>query len=496
MAYIQGTDRLQTALFCLEDFIAPDAPVRVVDAFCEQVDYVTLDFRGKFSCDHCRPNYHPALLLRIYLYGYLNGIRSSRKLQQECTRNLELMWLCNNLHPKYHTIADFRKLHALQIREVFRQFVALMCQWKLVGKKTIAIDGSRYRAQNSKKNNYSDDKIRRQMAYIDHKVSEYLEEMNQIDQKEKTKAKDIKRLIELTQDEEIMQERKKQYQQFQQQLKQNKITQISTVDVESRALVIKTDVVEVAYNTQVATDDKNNLIVHYEVTNGMDRKALHHTALCAKENMSLGDEQKISVLADRGYFNSEQHHACRADHIITYVPLQGNQPHSGIPAKGYRGEDFSYHRKSDSYTCPQGHELTTNGRWYIKKYMSKDGKGEQKSAYLMKHYKTEGCLQCPVLHLCTTNKKGRLMERSQYAEAVEENLRRVAQHKEVYLRRQQIVEHAFGTIKRGWGYGFTLLKGLKKVSADMGLVYLCYNLKRVMNILTPQKMLQKLQLAA
>lgn len=267
------------------------------------------------------------------------------------------------------------------------------------------------------------------------------------------------------------------------------------MDTDSRALVIKTNVVEVAYNTQVATDDKNNLIVHYEVTNGMNRKALHQTAQCAKENMSLDGGQKISVLADRGYFNSEQLHACRADHIITYVPLQGNQQHSGIPVKGFRGEDFIYHKKWDSYTCPQGHVLTTNGQWYIKKYMSRDGKGEQKFAYLMKHYKTDQCLKCPVMHLCTTNKKGRLMERSQYAEAVEENLRRVKSHKDRYLRRQQIVEHAFGTIKRGWGYGFTLLKGLKKVSADMGLVYLCYNLKRVMNILTPQKMLQKLQLA-
>lgn len=188
MSYIQGRDRSQTTIFCLEDFITSDAPVRVADAFCEGIDYVALDFRGKYTQEACRPCYHPSLLLRLYIYGYLNGIRSSRKLQQECGRNVEVMWLCNNLLPKYHTIADFRKRHPEQIREVFRQFVALICRWKLVGKKTIAIDGCRFRAQNSRKNNYNEERIKRQLAYIDHKVREYLEEMNAIDQKEKTKV--------------------------------------------------------------------------------------------------------------------------------------------------------------------------------------------------------------------------------------------------------------------------------------------------------------------
>src|SRR6476469_8654031 len=163
MAYVQGTHRRQTAIFCLEDFIAADAPVRVVDAFCEQINYVALNFRGKYTQDNCRPCFHPSLLLRLYIYGYLNGIRSSRKLENECRRNVEVMWLCNSLVPKYHTIADFRKRHSEQIQEVFRQFVALMCQWKLVGKKTIAVDSTKYRAQNSKKNNYNEAKIKRQM---------------------------------------------------------------------------------------------------------------------------------------------------------------------------------------------------------------------------------------------------------------------------------------------------------------------------------------------
>lgn len=181
MAYVQGTHRGQTAIFCLEDFIASDGPVRVIDAFCGQIDYVALDFRGRYTQEAYRPNYHPCLLLRLYLYGYLNGIRSSRRLEQQCRCNVEVMWLCNNLVPKYHTMADFRKRHPEQIREVFRQFVAIMCRCKLVGRKTIAIDGTRFRAQNSRKNNFNEEKIRRQLTYIDHKVQEYLEEMNQID---------------------------------------------------------------------------------------------------------------------------------------------------------------------------------------------------------------------------------------------------------------------------------------------------------------------------
>lgn len=490
MAYVQGTHRLQTSIFCLEDFIASGAPVRVVDAFCEQIDYAALNFRGRFTNDNCRPNYHPSLLLRLYIYGYLNGVRSSRKLEQESRRNLEVMWLCNRLTPRYHTIADFRKRHAEQIKEVFRQFVSLMCQWHLVGKKTVAIDSTKYRAQNSKKNNYNEEKIKRQLAYIDRKVANYLEEMNDIDGKEKTKAKDMRRLFELTRDNEKMQQRKRQYLALQKQLKCSTDIQLSTVDADSRALVIKTDVVEVAYSTQVATDDKNALVVHYEVTNKMDRKALHPTALAAKGNMGLSKDAKLAALADKGYFNAEQLHACKHDGIITYVPLQGNQPHCGIPAQGYRGEDFVYHKKTDTYTCPEGHTLLSNAQWYKKTYIRNE---KEKSTSLVKHYKTPACLQCPVMYLCTVNKKGRMLERSQYADEVEENLKRVREHKETYLRRQQIVEHPFGTIKRWWGYSYTLLKGLKKVGADLGLIYLCYNLKRVMNILTVKTLVKKLQ---
>lgn len=402
------------------------------------------------------------------------------------------MWLCNNLVPRYHTIADFRKHHSEQIREVFRQLVALMCQWKLVGKKTIAVDGTRYRAQNSRKNNYSKDKIQRQMDYIDHKVSEYLEEMNEIDRKEKTKVKDIKRLLKLTQDREKMQERKREYQKLKEALEKSSDTQISTVDPESRAVVHKTGVVDVSYNTQVATDDKHSLIVHYEVTNENDRKALHPTCVAAKENLGISKEDSLTALADKGYFNGEQLHSCKQDHILTYVPQTCNRAQEAIPVKGYRVEDFRYHPQSDSYTCPEGHTLTTNGRWYKKVYVRSE---KTKSTSLLKHYKTNACLTCPVMHLCTVHKKGRVIERSQYAEAVEENNKRLQQHPELYLRRQQIVEHPFGTIKRWWGYTFTLMKGFTKVGADMGLIYLCYNLKRVINILTPKTMLKKLQVA-
>jgi transposase len=493
MAYVQGTHRGLTAIFCLEDFIASDAPVRVVDAFCEGVNYQILDFRGKYTNDNCRPNFHPSVLLRLYIYGYLNGIRSSRKLEQEARRNLEVMWLCHNLVPKYHTIADFRKRHPEQIKAVFRQFVSLMCNWKLIGKKTIAIDSTKYRAQNSRKNNYNQDKIKRQLAYIDQKVSDYMEEMDHIDHKEKTKARDIRRLFELTRDKEKMRERRQQYEALQKQLRRSSDTQISTVDGDSRSVPHKTGIIEVSYSTQVATDDKNNLVVHYEVTNENDRKALHPTAIAAKENIGLNRQAKLTVLADKGYFNAEQLHACKKENVITYVPSTYNRSKDAIPVKGYHGENFRYHPKTDTYTCPQGHTLSTNGHWYIKMYARSE---KTKSSSRFKHYKTEKCLTCPALSLCTVMKKGRVIERSEYAEAVEQNNKRFREHKDKYLRRQQIVEHPFGTIKRWWGYSYTLLKGLKKVGADLGLVYLCYNLKRVMNILSVGSMLRKLKQAA
>jgi transposase len=492
MAYLQGTHRLQTAIFCLEDFIASDAPVRVVDVFCEEIDYAALDFRGKYTNDNCRPCFHPSLLLRLYIYGYLNGVRSSRRLESECRRNLEVMWLCHSLVPRYHTIADFRKRHAGQIKAVFRQFVALMCKWRLVGKKTVAIDSTKYRAQNSRKNNYNQEKILRQMAYIDQKVQQYLSEMNELDGKEKKRRKDVKRLQQLALDQKRLKERKRQYERLQAQLKNTADTQISTVDAESRAVPHKTGIIEVSYNTQVATDDKYSLVVHYEVTNENDRKALHPSAMQAKENMGLQKQAKLTALADKGYFNAEQLDACSRDHIRTYVPSTYNRSCDAIPVKGYHLEDFRYHPKTDTYTCPQGHTLTTNGHWYIKVYNRSE---KTKSYSRFKHYKTGKCLRCPVMGLCTAQKQGRVIERNQYAEAVEGNNKRLKEHKQTYLRRQQIVEHPFGTIKRGWGYCYTLLKGIKKVSADLGLVYLCYNLKRVMNILTVEKMLKKLQMA-
>ena len=205
----------------------------------------------------------------------------------------------------------------------------------------------------------------------------------------------------------------------------------------------------------------------------------------------MGKADPITALADKGYFNAEQLQRCSEDHIQTYVPPTYNRSKEAIPVRGYHLEDFTYHKGSDTYTCPEGHTLSTNGHWYKKVYVRSE---QTKSTSYFKHYKTNKCLRCPVMHFCTVLKGGRVIERSEYAEALEGNNKRIKQHKEIYLRRQQIVEHPFGTIKRWWGYSYTLLKGLEKVSADLGLVYLCYNLKRVMNILSPKKMLLRLQM--
>ena len=241
----------------------------------------------------------------------------------------------------------------------------------------------------------------------------------------------------------------------------------------------------------MAADGKHSLIVHFQVTNENDRKALYPTVMAAKKNMGLTRDASLTALADKGYFNQEQLQRCYEDHILTYVPPTYNRSSEAIPVKGYRLEDFTYHPKSDSYTCPQGHTLSTNGHWYKKVYLRHE---KTKSSSPFKHYKTNKCPACPAFHLCTVHKTGRVIERSQYAQALEGNLKRIKQHKEIYQRRQQIVEHPFGTIKRWWGYSYTLLKGLEKVGADLGLVYLCYNFKRVMNILSPKKMLLRLQM--
>ncbi|MEK7743349.1 MAG: transposase, partial [Elusimicrobiota bacterium] len=286
-----------------------------------------------------------------------------------------------------------------------------------------------------------------------------------------------------------LKERKLNYEAIQKQVEQSADGQVSVTDPESKALIINKNIVEVSYNTQTAVDAQNNLLVHYEATNRNDAKALHKAATEAKEILQ---SEELTVLADKGYHNGEQLSQCEKENIVTVVAYR-EQPSVKHLDKKYLVENFRYNKKNDTYTCPQGHTLRSNGNWYKKNHRSE--KRKTGGITEVKHYKTPHCKNCPVLNQCTKNTRGRgrVIERSKHQDAVDRNNHRVKTQRELYNRRQTICEHPFGTIKRAWGYTYTLLKGLKKVDGEFGIIFTCYNLRRTISIMGVEKLLKKLK---
>ena len=476
MGFQNGIDREQTILFpvSLEEMIPKEHPVRIIDLFIQTLDLQKLGFISSVPAAEGRPAYDPKDLLKLYLYGYLNRIRTSRLLERECLRNMEVMWLLKGLKPCFRTIAGFRSANPEGLKNLFRYFVQVMKNWNLVAGETIAIDSSKFRAVNSKKNNFNPRKIERQLNYIDNKIEEYLVELTLADEQELDST-------EITQNILTQLSRQEKYLEIKQKLEESGEDQISTTDPDARSMILHGSVIEVAYNVQTAVDDKNKLIVHYDVTNDNDRKALHGVALETKQ--ILGKDE-ITVLADKGYHNAEQLHACKEDDILTYVAVPEIPRKNEIPTENYYGDKFIYNEKKDQYTCPQGNLLNTNGNWYQKKY--------KKYVTEIKQYKTEACTTCPARSLCTSNPRGRILERSQYAKAMEENSNRIKYDLNKYLLRQQIVEHPFGTIKRQWSMDHILLKGIKKNNGEFGLIYFTYNFRRVLNIFGFKELIKRL----
>jgi transposase len=497
MKFITGSCRNQTYFTTLEEQIAKDNPVRLIDAFVERLDLsamglvCTITEKQKKQKHNMggAPKFAPHLFLKLYLYGYLHKIRSSRKLEKECERNIELRWLITELTPNYHSIADFRKVNATLLKNLFKLYVQFLIDCNLIGKQTIAIDGSKFRAVNSKKHNHNQRKIDKHQQFILDKTAKYLEELDALDTLEATSENNSNEL--LLKKEKIaegllkLKERKIKYDALQQQLDATTDKQISTTDIDSRAILITKSIVEVAYNTQNAVDDKYNLIVHTEATNTNDGKALYKAAIAAKANLELTKEQGIIALADKGYHTGAELQQCQQANIITHVAYK-EQPSVKHIEASYLSENFIYNKESDNYICPAGAELTSLGTWHNKK-------GEaNETSYRFKTYRTDACKTCSLKSNCTKLSK-RIIQRSEYQDAVDINDNNIKQNPQYYKRRQAIVEHPFGTIKRSWGYTYTLLKGLHKVNGEMNLVMFSYNFMRTQNILGFCKMMDAIK---
>jgi hypothetical protein len=399
-------------------------------------------------------------------------------------RNIELQWLCQQLTPNYHTIANFRRDNAVALKALFKLFVLFLRDRQLISGALVAVDGSKFRAVNSKKNNYNQKKIDRHLAYIEEKTTAYLQELDHCDEDESKESGAVTINKERVQTQiKKLKERKEKYQLLEEQLTQSGEDQISTTDADSRGLLLHRNIVEVSYNVQTAVDAEHNLLIHVEATNQNDRNTLHAVAKQAK---AIVEKESVTVLADKGYHNGRELHRCAQDNIVTLVPCKAHvDGNSNGPQPAYYVAHFSYNHEQDCYTCPQGNVLATSGAWH--------NKTREHSPYRFKKYRTPDCKTCPAKHLCTGRNAGREIERSEYQSAVDQNNKRVMQQKDLYLRRQAIVEHPFGTIKRGWGYTHTLVKGLKRVDGEMNLIALVYNVKRTMNIMGTDKMLKALE---
>jgi transposase len=447
----------------------------MIDLFVDSLSVKDYGFRTDFI-ENGRPAYHPTDLLKLFIYGYLNKIRSSRDLEKECRRNIEVMWLLKFLKPDHNTIANFRRDNPKAIKKVFRTTVEIARHFDLIGGKLIAGDSTKLRAQNSKKNNYNQAKIERHVAYIDNKLEEYTRALAENDDDNKQTIID-----EIAK----QQKRKEQYKEIEKELRESGEPQVSTSDPDSRQIMVRNNITEVAYNVQTTVDAKNNIPIDYKVTNHNDSKAMGNMVQRAK---SILRTNELTALYDKGYHTGSELKTAQDLGIETIVAIPAIPSSSQAPDHDYNFEHFKYYGQSDTYTCPQGEVLRTNGTWY-KEHNRRD------NVIIFKQYKTRSCKSCPVHSQCTRSKDGRVLSRSTFAEYYETNRRNYQEKEHLYKRRQAIVEHPFGTIKRQWGFSYILTKyGIKRASADVGFMLIAYNFRRIGNILTRDRLKEYLRI--
>ena len=475
MQHIQGEDRNQMFMISLESTISPGSFVRVIDAFVDAIDLKSFGFKHVESNEEGRPAYHPSVLLKLYIYGYKYGLRSSRQLEREARLNMEAMWLLSGVHPGYHTIADFRKENKKAFREIFRKFVVLLKEWELIEGETIAIDSFKIRAVNSLKNNYNEKKIERHIAYIDNKISAYEALLDECDREEDRQ--------ELEEKIAYQNKKKENYHSLEAQLQSSGEDQISLTDPDAKSVILHRNIVNVGYNVQASADSKHKLLVAIDTGDVNDTHALSGIAIESKELLQV---EKLDVLADKGYHTGEEIQACGEHHITTYVsPRESSTNNDAI----YPVEKFIYDKDNDTYTCPAGCTLTTTGKWY-KHSDSRKGR----FSYKYKRYTTSKCKGCVQRQNCTGGKhNGRAIDRSEYAEALEANKERVEKKPEYYRKRQEIIEHIFGTLKRQRGFTHVLVKGKEQVLGEVGLMFIGYNLSRCVTILGAKNLIKALR---
>ena len=465
--FVEGADRSQLCFLpeCLDDWVEDDNPVQVMEAFVEALNLPALGFAGAVPAATGRPSYHPAVLLKLYIYGYLNRVQSSRRLEREAGRNIELMWLLGRLVPDHKTIADFRKENGAAIRQVCTRFVALCRRMGLLTGGTVVVDGSKFKAVNNRDRNFTQAKMARRLAQIEESIARYLQQLDSADRQEPSEAVLIK-TTRLKEKIGRLQQELDRLGVLDGLMGQSPDQQISLTDPDARSMATSgRGSGMVGYNVQVVVEAEHHLIVTHEVTNvGNDRAQLAPMAKAAQATLGAGD---LHVIADRGYFDGEQVKECVEAGLTVTLPKPQT---SGSTAEGRFGKpDFVYLPDQDAYRCPAGAVLPY--------HFSNVEKGME----LRRYWSTAACLACAIKQQCTKAKERRIT-RWVHEHLIEGVQARLDANPNLMRVRRETVEHPFGTIKARMGATHFLMKRLPNVAAEMALHVLAYNLTRVMNI--------------
>ena len=473
--FIEGENRFQSTLFpeSLEDYIAKDNSIRIVDAFVDNLNLKQLGFAGAEPSATGRPGYQPATMLKIYIYGYLNRIQSSRRLERESHRNVELIWLTGRLMPDFKTIADFRKDNRLAIRRVCMEFVGVCRELKLFSATLVAIDGSKFKAVNSRDKNFTKKSVKLRLKKTQANIDRYLAKLDTVD-KEEPEIREVT-AKELQQKITSMQAKMEELKVREAEVEAHPDKQVSLTDPDARSMIKAGGGTTVSYNVQTAVDSKHHLIAAHEVTNATtDRSQLSSMAEQARTAL---DAEDLTVIADPGYYKGEEMVACSDANITALVPRVDT---SGKRGKGqYTRADFSYDAKANEYVCPANAKMTY-------RYTTED-KGKQMRAYM-----TDQCRSCALKSKCTSGKERRIKrwEKEHQLEAAEALLKK---NPDAMRQRKRLVEHPYGTIKHWMGSTHFLMKRLPNVQAEMSLHVLAYNLRRAINVLGVPKIMEQLQ---
>jgi transposase len=473
MPYIQGTDRNQLTLtpMCLDDFVDENSICRVIEAYVLSLDTVSLGFKYSNTKETGRPPFNPANMLMLYVYGYMNRVRSSRRLEAEARRNVEVMWLMEGLTPDDRTICNFRKDNAVALKKAFREFSLWCNKQDLYGKNLVAVDGTKPRANTSSKNIYIKKVTEKRLAETDKKIEKYMKELEKNDADEINEPRLSDKAVKETL--AYLKAKKSTLEERLELIENNNSNEVSVVDPDARIMHQGGDgkSFNACYNVQTVADDKHNLIVDFEVSSLADDKgALPQMTESAKEIMGV---EEIAVVADKGYYNANDIDECEANNTTCYIPAV-RRAGPNAPDESYDRENFKYDRNNDCYICPQGERL------YFSKKLNRGKNGD-----FEKHYEnSDACANCENRSKCTKNNNGRKLIRSSKRDILEivDHRMKTDEAREIYRKRQEIIEHPFGTTKKIWGFNQFLCRTKEKTTAEQSLVFLAYNLRRVINI--------------